>query len=252
MMEKYQPKPDKAEILAEQVKTVNPTLLQREWTRLIPVYRLPDDHPCKVYVRKRMIPKEWERRLWWCDTFFEWTNLLIPDKFSEKTLEHDEGRLIIPLISKDKKIFGYQGRSIKENLDKGEQRYYTLILDSTQPKIFGLDRLDMDRKFYVTEGPIDSMFIPNSAAMVGGILFGNENAVIVYDNEPRSVKTCKKIQKAINRGYKVCIWPTSWEYKDVNDMVLNNMTPSFIKQMIDERTYSGMEATLVFNEWKRR
>ena len=43
------------------------------------------------------------------------------------------------------------------------------------------------------------------------------NFIIVYDNEPRSPETIKKIDKAITLGYKVCIWPDDILVKDVND-----------------------------------
>ena len=248
LAEKYQPKKDRVEEFSEQVK--KPPV---EWPEdLQEVNRLRNNHPCKIYVEKRKLPIEWWPRLYYCPKFFKWTNKLIPDKFSKKALEHDDPRLIIPLISKDKKIFGYQGRSMKENLDKNEQKYYTIILDESQPKIFGLDRVDLSRNHYVLEGPFDAMFIPNSIATAGGGLFNaSTNAVFVFDNEPRSKETCKKIQKTINLGYKVCIWPSSVTEKDVNELVLNSWEPSFIKQMIDERTYQGMKAQLVFTEWRK-
>ena len=149
-------------------------------------------------------------------------------------------------------MFGYQGRRLNETVDKDSQRYYTIILNESYPKIFGLDTVDMDRKFYVFEGPIDSMFIPNSTAMLGGTLFGNDNAVIVYDNEPRNEEICKKIQKAINRGYKVCIWPENVVEKDVNELVMNGVPADFIKTMIDNNTWSSISAQLVFNNWRKK
>ena len=59
------------------------------------------------------------------------------------------------------------------------------------PKLFGLDTINFDKTTFVFEGPIDSMFIPNSVATAGGDSvsalsgFDKKNMVIVYDNEPR-------------------------------------------------------------------
>ena len=255
MMEKYRPI-EKEELFAKQnKKSISALRFKENITDVIKVSELSTNHPCKRYVEKRMIPKEWYDRLWFSSTFMTWTNTMLPGKFSENALKHDEPRLVIPFIAKDNKVFGYQGRSLNPD---AEVRYISIILDETYPKIFGLDRVDVNRKFYTVEGPLDSMFIPNSVAAAGGELLqvvsqlNKENAILVFDNEPRSKETCKKIQKAITLGYKVCIWPSSIEEKDINELVMNNMTPSFIKQLMGDRLYEGMEAQLVFDSWKKR
>ena len=49
------------------------------------------------------------------------------------------------------------------------------------------DDVDSSKRVYVTEGPFDSMFVFNSVAMAGSdanVPF--DNAVMIYDNEPRS------------------------------------------------------------------
>jgi transcription elongation factor Elf1 len=254
MAEKYQPKKDRAEEFAVQVKKPVTTW---ETDKLQKVSELTDTHPCKQYVVQRKLPTSWYARLFYVPKFMEWTNSLLPGKFGDKALKHDEGRLIIPLRTKDKNVFGYQGRSLKEELDNNEQRYYTIILDETQPKIFGMDLLDEKRKFYVFEGPIDSMFIQNSVAAAGGDLLqivsrlAKETAVLVFDNEPRSKEVCKKIHRAILQDYQVCIWPTSVTEKDINEMIMNAMNTDFIKRIIDNSTFSGLSAQLAFHGWKK-
>jgi hypothetical protein len=178
---------------------------------------------------------------------------MIPDKFED--VEKDEPRLIIPFLDKDKNLFGFQGRSFRST----GIRYITIMLNEDQPKIFGLDTMDTSKDIYVVEGPIDSLFLPNAIASAGGDLISplqqldvqKEGFVIVYDNEPRNKETVKKIEKAIDSGYRVCIWPTALEQKDINDMVLAGYTKEKVKDIIDECTYSGATGKLHLAIWRK-
>jgi hypothetical protein len=125
------------------------------------------------------------------------------------------------------------------------------------PKVYGLDTVDLDRTTYVFEGPIDSMFVPNSIATAGGEMisalkgFDKRNLILIYDNEPRSPETKKKIDKAILNGYNVCIWPDNLEHKDVNDMVLAGLSPEFIEHIIKSNTYKDLTAKLQLTKWSK-
>ena len=131
------------------------------------------------------------------------------------------------------------------------------MLDESVPKLFGLESLDETRRVYVLEGPIDSMFIDNSVATAGGDLvaavqsLNKENLVVVYDNEPRSRETVKKIDKAINNGYNVCIWPENFDHKDVNDMVMAGLSAEFIRYIIDQNTFRDLKAKLALKRWSK-
>jgi endonuclease V-like protein UPF0215 family len=178
---------------------------------------------------------------------------MIPDKFNDKV--ENEPRLIIPFLDENKKLFGFQGRSFKKN----GLRYITIMLDESKPKIFGLDTVDRSSDIYLVEGPIDSLFIPNAIASAGSDLISQlqltdlpkENMIVVYDNEPRNKEIVQKIEKTIEAGYRVCIWPISIEHKDINDMVLAGYTPEQVKEIIDECTYSGPTARLHFAIWRK-
>ena len=136
-------------------------------------------------------------------------------------------------------------------------KYITIILDDSVPKIYGLDTTNFNKTVYVFEGPIDSMFIPNSIATAGGDLvsslrsFDKKNLIIVYDNEPRSKETIKKLDKAIMNGYSVVIWPENMEHKDVNDMILAGLTSEFIQHIIDKHTYRDLAAKLQLTKWSK-
>ena len=120
------------------------------------------DHPAKKYVLDRKLPNESHSKLYYCPRFYSWTNTLIPNKFKD-TIK-DEPRLIIPFIDENNKLFGYQGRSFQKD---NKFRYITIMLDETKPKIFGLENIDVSKKVYVVEGPLDSCFVDNCLAMAG-------------------------------------------------------------------------------------
>ena len=217
------------------------------------ISQLSPDHPAKVLIDNRKIPTPYHAKLFLCPNFKTFTNEFIPDKFAPESLKRDESRILIPFFDKNKRLHAYQGRSI----GRSEPRYITIILDEALPKIYGLDTVDERYKTYVFEGPIDSMFVPNSIATAGGDLvsslqgFNKSNLVIVYDNEPRNRDTIKKLDKAIMQGYNVCIWPENMEHKDVNDMVLAGLSPDFIKHIIDTNTYKDLAAKLSLNKWSK-
>lgn len=218
------------------------------------ISQLPVDHPAKIYVSRRMIPSSSHHKLFYAPRFKKWVNTVLPDKF--KSIENDEPRLIIPFLDEEKNFFGFQGRSFRKNDDL---KYITILLDENKPKLFGLDTVDPSKRIYAFEGPIDSLFIPNSVASAGGKIDASlkltflpkDNIVIVYDNEPRSKETVDKMQSVIDAGYSVCFWPDI-NYKDVNDMVMKGgLTSEYIKHMIDSNTKSGLQAKLQMAIWKK-
>lgn len=212
----------------------------------------------KMWVDGRKIPPEAHYRLFFCKEFKHWVNAYcVPGKFEEESLTRDEPRLIIPFLDEQGNMFGFQGRSFRKN---SKLRYITIMMDDTKPKMFGLDKVDVTvPHIYVVEGPIDSLFLPNCVASAGSdlttslhrIVDDKSKFIVIYDNEPRNKEIVKKIEKAIQQGYNVCIWPDSMEYKDINDMVLGGYDPKQIVDIINENVYSGLKATLRFSEWKK-
>jgi hypothetical protein len=123
--------------------------------------------------------------------------------------------------------------------------------------VFGLHRLRKQERVYVVEGQFDSLFLENSIASgdsnLGGVaaVFPELDIVLVYDNEPRNKDIVKQIEKSINKGYKVCLFPEAVNGKDINEMISNGLTSDQIKIIIDANTFSGLEAKLKFTNWKR-
>ena len=215
-------------------------------SKLKKVSQLNWDHPVKQYITKRMIPNPYHAKLYYCQKFQSWVNTLIPGKFGKDN--KDEPRLIIPLLDKKGRMFGFQGRSLSP---ESTLRYITIML-GPHPKLFGLDEVKESKLVYVMEGPFDSMFIHNAIALAGSdghLTF--DNYVMVYDNEPRSVQIVRKMDKSIGMNRKIVVWPSLLEHKDVNDMVMSGMRIADIKMIIDENTYEGLSAKMVLQHWQK-
>ena len=214
-----------------------------------PVFRKKLDLPkatenfyAKEYLEERKLNPE---KFYFTDKFKEWTNT---KKQTFDSTYMDEPRIIIPMYDRDKNLIGFQGRSLTHNSVK----YITVMLEDSAPKIYGLDTIDEKLPVYVVEGPFDSTFINNSVALCGsdgdlGYLEGSDT-ILVYDNEPRNREIVGRIERCIDRNQKVVIWPSNIVEKDINDMVLAGHD---VMSMIKLNTYSGLEAKLKFNTWKK-
>lgn len=221
--------------------------------KLKSIYSLLDDHPAKKYVSNRLIPEKFWTKLFLVNKFMAWTNTMVPEKFGESALNYDAPRLVIPFYDKNNKIFAYTGRAFDP---KDKKKYILIKLDRDIPNIYGLERIDFNKRVYMFEGPLDSMFIDNAIAMAGTGSNSIENIfddyVIILDNDKRNKHIGKRLKKLINNGNKVCLWnKTVPEGEDVNDLILSGWTPEKIKQTIDDSTFSGLEAQLEFDEWKK-
>ena len=209
---------------------------------------LDENHPAVKFLLDRMLPRGSWNDIYFCPKFFEFTNRYVPNKFP--SLMGDHPRMVIPFRTKDGNIFAFQGRAF----GKEPQKYITIILDKDHPKIFGYDRVDTSRSFYVVEGPIDSLFIENCVAVAQSDLRlpqYKDKAVLVPDNEPRNRQVCKQIEQCIQDGYSVVLWPQGTEEKDINDMILSGKTSREIQDIIHSNTHKGLQAQTVFNSWKR-
>ena len=194
------------------------------------------------YLEKRKINPN---LFYFTNEFQKWTNT---HKQTFNNINKDESRVIIPLHDTEKNLIGFQGRSLGPNSVK----YITVMLSEDAPKIYGLDKIDETKPIFITEGPFDSTFVENSVAMCGSDLdvrtFGWSNYIWVFDNEPRNREIVERIDKTISRGDKIVIWPKQIVEKDINDMVLSGHD---IMPILKSNTYSGLEAKVKFNNWKK-
>ena len=229
----------------ETVKVPDATLssLQR-------IDQLDENHPALKYIVDRKIPKDKWNLLYFATKFKEYTNS-VKQQFSN--LEDDHPRLIIPFFDEDNNVFAFQARAFGKETPK----YYTIKLDESREKVYGLERVEKNETIYIVEGPIDSLFLPNSIAVSGASfdtplvrdLLGN--SVIVMDNEPRSKEITKQIQKYIDAGYTICLFPDTMPEKDINEMILAGYSMEEIVSIIDGNAVSGVEAMLKFAQWRK-
>ena len=208
---------------------------------------LTTDHPARNYLKNRLIPERYFRDLYLCKEFKKWTNSIIPNKFS--SLEYDAPRLVIPFFDCKHNIIGYQGRSFNP---KEQAKYITIKMEGVENLIYGEERVNINKKQYCVEGPLDSLFLPNCLAIAGlnfkGIKLSN---VIVLDNERRNVQIVDALKKVITNGYSVCIWPDSVNEKDINEMIIGGKTTDDIVKIIDDNTFSDLQANFQLSQWKR-
>ena len=234
------------------IKEAVPVITQEVSTDLIMAGAQPlqSNQEALQYVISRKIPQERWKDLYYVPKFKEFVNKL---KYSFTDTTYDTPRLIIPFYDEDGKCIAFQGRA----LGKEQPKYITIKLDESVEKIYGMDRMDPDKRIYVTEGPIDSMFVPNAIAVAGAgfdikfIQAIKDNATLIMDNEPRSPQICKFIEKLIDEDYSVCLWPETIQEKDINDMVLHGKDINTIMDTINTNTFQGMEAKLKFVEWRK-
>jgi len=239
---KNEPEPPKK----EQFK--KPVFETSNLKKLKKISQLRHDHPVKKYIESREIPPNQHWKLYYTPKFNAWVNSIIPNKFDEKI--PDEPRIVIPFKDKAGKVFGVSARGFNP---KG-LRYITIMFDEDMPKIFGLDTVDFNKRYYIVEGALDSLFIDNSIAMAGADgntngLDNIENAVFVFDNEKRNKEIHRQLGKLIRGGRSVCIWPSSIIQKDINEMWLAGIKD--IENIIKNNTYSGLEAQLKLASWRK-
>jgi hypothetical protein len=218
---------------------------------------LPKQHPAVRFANMRKIPKQHFPLLYFTEDFGKFVqHCLDPDVFCGK-----EERIVIPFFNSHGTVVAVQGRAINFSAEENARqtaKYITIKADKSIDRLwYGLWRVNPKTRVYAVEGPIDSLFLRNAVAMVGaGALkvipdrFAETPITYILDNEPRNRQICAYNEKLIELGKEVCIWPKHIYEKDINDMAYRLSTRS-IQKIIDENTYSGLEASMKFNEWRK-
>jgi hypothetical protein len=212
---------------------------------------LSDNNDAKRYLVERKLPKEKLSSIYFADDFKSFVFQMLPDY--DKKLFEGEKRIIFPFYDEKNILLGFQGRAIGAS----KVKYITVKLSDDNKKVFGLNTVDKTKKIYVVEGPIDSLFLHNSLAMMDASLYnvassvGSYDYTFVYDNEPRNKDIIKHMQKTIDFNKDICIWPKDITQKDINDMVLAGMSSEFITHILKTNTYRDLAAKLALTKWSK-
>lgn len=212
---------------------------------------LPLTHYAREYIQKRRIPKEYWDNIFYAENYGQFIMEMLPE-YEKKV--YNEPRIVFPFYDQDKKLLGFQGRAIDP---ENKVKYITVKLDDSFTKVYGLDRVDLSKKVYVCEGPIDSLFLHNGIATMDSTLsnislvLGNRDYIFIHDNEPRNPEIVRQMNKTISQGKKIFIWPQDIVSKDINDWIMTGATPSEIQSIIDSNTFEGLRARLEYDRWRK-
>jgi transcription elongation factor Elf1 len=214
------------------------------------IENLPAEHYARDYIQKRKIPENFWNEILFVSKFKDFLDEEFPNHGKDEVPNDD--RVVLLYTNEKGEITNVAGRALSES----KIRYVTVKV-SDEKKVFGLHRLRKQERIYVVEGQFDSFFIPNCVASgdsnLGGVaaIFPELDVTLVYDNEPRNRDIVKQIEKSIDNGYNVCLFPENVKGKDINDMIQYGLTSTEIKDIIDKNTFSGLKAKLNFTHWKR-
>lgn len=235
------------------VGSINELFESSIFSNLKSLEELHPDHEAREYVRGRRIPKQAFPKLYYTYDFARFAMEANPN-LMEKDKKSGEG-LIIPLISPDGTEFGYQCRFFE-----GKIRYLTHMLNANDVKSFGLNWVK-DGDINVTEGALDSFYLPNCIASLDGSLHGTCNRlsevygidksrfILWFDFEPGNGHVMKNKRNAVEEGYRVAFVNRSdAPYKDINEIVKNARDPiASLKKLRDNaQILSGFPAQLQF------
>jgi hypothetical protein len=212
------------------------------------IKQLDDEHPAKQYVLKRKIPSEFFDKLFFASKFGALVNKVKPNTFGSK----DHPRLVIPFYDTTGKLFAFQGRAFGNE----QPKYLTVKLDENKQKVYGLERINFQRQVYITEGPIDSLFVDNCLAAAGADLIlknkiKNEEVTYIFDNEPRNKEIVKRMYDVVEKDYNLVVWPDGMRHKDINDMIVAGLTKTEVYDILNRNTYSKLSALTKLNEYKK-
>lgn len=250
MLEKFQKKEKSEPIDVNQFKTKQvfkeKNSLNKE--NLISLKDLPSNFYARKYLEDRKIPLD---NIYFTSDFAEYVKSQFPN--NEKKL-YKEPRIVIPFYDREENLLGVQGRSIGSSKIK----YITIKSNENVPKIYGWNNIDLSKTIYVVEGPLDSLFLNNCVATMDAQLYNcssiiglDRDYVFIYDNEPRNKQIVSNMRKTIDRGFKICIWPSIIEQKDINEIILSGINSSTIQRIIEQNTYEGIMATMKLNQWEK-
>ena len=216
---------------------------------VLAISELDANHAARIYLENRLIPESKFSEIYYTTDFAK-----VAKDINPQMVLKTEERIVIPFYDDNGSVIGIQGRA----MDSNSLRYITVKAEDHDRLFYNLHKIDVNKKIYVTEGPFDSMFLPNAVAMVGASKSVNLpdklrmcDVVFCLDNEPRSVEIVSMMQNLVAKEHKVFIPDNRLEEKDINEMILSGKTIENIVDYIDENTYGGILAQAALGQWER-
>ena len=206
--------------------------------------------PIFDYVVERRLPQTAFARLYGTVKAHTFLSPLVGEK-AEK-VKDGLPYLVIPLRFANGEWYGAQFRLLTR------KEYITFRWGHDTLRVFGLNTIKPTQRVYVTEGPLDSLCLPNAMAMCGSDLLGGLDALrdtgttfaettLIWDNEPRNKQIVQMLTRAVKEGRSVVIWPDGLP-KDLNDMYASGVD---VSALIAAHTYQGLRAELELQRWRK-
>jgi len=209
------------------------------------------------YIKSRKIPRSEWKNVFYCSKFGVILNALNMDVPVFK-----DPRMVMAYRDEEGKPFALFGRSL---LPDSKQRYININPNNDNALIFGLDKYNPEASAYLTEGPIDSLFLPNALGASGTAfekvlshLSKKPKLTLVTDNQPRNRQVIESYDKAMHMldraglNWSLFLFPPGYEdkAKDVNDLATKlGMNEQQRVEFIKQNSYSGLKAKLKFKSW---
>lgn len=206
----------------------------------------------RSYLQKRKIPAERFEELFYTPTYKNFIDTLLPGNDKDR-LPNDE-RIIIPCYHSDGVLIGVTGRALDP---LAKTRYAITKVNDDYNMLYGLNKFNKNKEAFVTEGPFDSMFLPNALAACGSnikdicVHVNPDVTTFILDNEPRNKDIISQMRKVVGRKLNIFIWPKNIFSKDINDWFLSGTSISEIVDTINKNTYRGLMAEHQINSWKK-
>jgi hypothetical protein len=238
------------ESLYKDLQKINSNTIVKKCVLDLPTIKsLSKTHIAKEYLLNRKIPESKFDDLYYAEDFRAFVSSV-----SDKILPSTSARIVIPFISKNGTLKAIQGRAIDKN---DPMRYITIKINEASDKLYGVDKIDISKPIFVLEGSFDSMFLQNSIATsdsnlsAAQQLYSKDKLILVSDNEPRNLAIVNNIEKFINAGFTVCLFPRFIKGKDINEMILNGLTSEELTDIIMTNSFIGLRAKLEFLHWRK-
>lgn len=221
------------------------------------IAKLADYHIAKKYILNRKIPSDKFNNIFFVENFKQYVDEVFPNQYEKMPADK---RIVFELRDKIGELVGVQARILDSSEKSHKMRFITLKFQDDAYKIYGLDKIDKTKPVFVTEGIIDSFFLKNSIAVLGGDIPANLHELvgidkaqlyIVLDNEPRSKDTVNRMDSVIKHGFNIYFWKIDSNLKDINDMIKTGISAEDLQNDILADSLNGFKAKVKFSNWKK-